>query len=59
MWIKLTDKIGGRFFKYRDYYVSININNYNEMLPYVYNKQISTNETFKLINDYILIQYFQ
>lgn len=52
MWIKLTDKIGGGFFKYRDYYGSLNIDNYNEMLPYDYNKQISTNETIKLINDY-------
>lgn len=52
MWIKLTDKIGGGTFKYRDYYGSLNINKYNEMLPYIYNKQISTNETIKLINDY-------
>ena len=52
MWIKLTNKIGGKFFKYRDYYGSLNINNYNEMLPYVYNKQISTNETIKLINNF-------
>lgn len=50
MWFKLTNKIGEKFFKYRDYYGSLNNNNYNEMLPYVYNKQISTNETIKLIN---------
>jgi pyruvyltransferase len=52
MWIKLTNKIGGGFFKYRDYYGSLKIDNYNEMLPYIYNKQISKNETIKLINDY-------
>ena len=52
MWIKLTNKIGGGFFKYRDYYGSLKIDNYNEMLPYIYNKQISTNETIKLINEY-------
>lgn len=52
MWIQLTDKIKGKTFKYRDYYGSININNYNEMLPYIYNKQISINETIKLINEY-------
>ena len=52
MWIKITDKIGGGTFKYRDYYGSHNIHNYNKMLPYIYNKQISTNETIKLINDY-------
>jgi pyruvyltransferase len=52
MWIKLTDKIGGGFFKYRDYYGSLNIDNYNEMTPYIYNKQTSTNEIIKLINDY-------
>nr|QFG74760.1 MAG: hypothetical protein [Megaviridae environmental sample] len=52
MWIKLTNKIEGGFFKYRDYYGSLNINNYNEMIPYIYNKQISTNETIKLINEY-------
>ena len=52
MWIKLTNKIKGGFFKYRDYYGSLNFDNYNEMLPYIYNKQISTNEAIKLINDY-------
>jgi pyruvyltransferase len=52
MWIKITDKIGGGFFKFRDYYGSLNFNNYNEMLPYIYNKQISTNEIIKLINEY-------
>jgi pyruvyltransferase len=52
MWIKLTDKIGGGFFKYRDYYGSLKLDNYNKMLPYIYNKQISTNETIKLINNY-------
>lgn len=52
MWVKITDKIGGGFFKYRDYYGSINIDNYNEMLPYNYNKQISTQETIKLVNSY-------
>jgi pyruvyltransferase len=52
MWIKLTDKIGGKFFKYRDYYGSLNIDNYNEMTPYIYDKQISITEIIKLINDY-------
>ena len=52
MWVKITDKIGGGFFKYRDYYGSINIDNYNEMLQYNYNKQISTQETIKLVNSY-------
>ena len=52
MWIKITKKIGGGFFKYRDYYGSLNINNYNNLLPYNYNKQISINETIKLINNY-------
>jgi len=52
MWIKLTDKIKGNTFKYRDYYGSLAIDNYNKMLPYVYNKQISTQETIKLVNAY-------
>jgi len=52
MWIKLTNKIRGGFFKYRDYYGSLNFDNYNEMLPYIYDKQISTDETIKLVNDY-------
>lgn len=52
MWIKLTDKIKGCTFKYRDYYGSLKLDNYNEMLPYIYNKQISTNEIIKLINNY-------
>ena len=52
MWIKMTDKIGGGTFKYRDYYGSINIENYNELNPYVYKNQISTDEIIKLINDY-------
>ena len=52
MWIKLTNKIGGGFFKYRDYYGSLNMDNYIKMTPYIYSNQISTNETIKLINEY-------
>ena len=52
MWIKITDQIGGGTFKFRDYYGSINIDKYNEMLPYDYINQISTDETVKLINAY-------
>ena len=52
MWIKLTDKIKRKTFKYRDYYGSLKFDNYNKMLPYIYDKQISTNETIKLINTY-------
>jgi pyruvyltransferase len=52
MWIKITDKIGGGTFKYRDYYGSLNLDNYKEILPYNYSKQISINETIKLVNDY-------
>lgn len=52
MWIKIPNTIHMNFFKYRDYYGSLNIYNYNEILPYDYNKQISTNETIKLINNY-------
>jgi pyruvyltransferase len=52
MWIKLTNKIKGNTFKYRDYYGSLKLDNYNEMIPYIYNKQISTTEIIKLINDY-------
>lgn len=52
MWIKITDKIVGGTFKFRDYYGSINIDKYNEMLPYNYINEISTDETVKLINAY-------
>ena len=52
MWIKITDNIGGGTFKFRDYYGSLNLKDYNEMLPYIYNNQISTNELIKLINEY-------
>jgi pyruvyltransferase len=52
MWIQITNKIGGGNFKYRDYYGSLKFDNYNEILPYIYTEQISTNETIKLINDY-------
>lgn len=52
MWIKITDLIEGGNFKFRDYYGSLKLNNYNEMLPFIYNKQISTNEIIKLVNSY-------
>ena len=52
MWIRITDKIGGGNFKFRDYYGSLNIDKFNEILPYIYNKEISTNDTIKLINQY-------
>jgi pyruvyltransferase len=52
MWIKITDKIGGDTFKFRDYYGSLDIDNYNEMLPYSYSNQISTSEAIELINNY-------
>ena len=51
MWIKITDK-NGENFKFRDYYGSLNLDNYNEMFPYTYNNEISTNEAIELINDY-------
>ena len=52
MWIKITDKIGGGYFKFRDYYGSIKIDNYNDMLPYTFDKQISVEEIISLINNY-------
>lgn len=52
MWIKITDNIGGGTFKFRDYYGSLKINNYNTLLPYIYNKQISIEKTIDLINNY-------
>lgn len=52
MWIKITDKIGGGYFKFRDYYGSLNIKNYNELLPYTYEKQIHTNKLIELANNY-------
>jgi pyruvyltransferase len=52
MWIKITDNIGGGTFKFRDYYGSLKINNYNTLLPYIYDKQISTQEIINLINNY-------
>ena len=52
MWIKITDGIGGGCFKFRDYYGSINIDNYINLLPYHLHTQISTDETIKLITEY-------
>lgn len=52
MWIKISNSIGGGNFKYRDYYGSLNIENYDNMLPYTYKEQISTDDTIKLINEY-------
>lgn len=52
MWIKITDNIGGGTFKFRDYYGFLKINNYNKILPFIYDKQISIKETIDLINNY-------
>ena len=52
MWMKLSDKIGGGNFKFRDYYGSLGINKYQTMLPYIFNKQIPTNAIINLINTY-------
>jgi len=52
LWIKITNKIGGGNFKFRDYYGSINIKNYVDILPYILNKKISINKIIKLINKY-------
>ena len=52
LWIRITNKIGGGNFKYRDYYGSINIKNYQNMTPYNLNKKISINEMVDLVNKY-------
>lgn len=52
MWIKLSNKIVGGNFKFRDYYGSLKMNNYKNMLPYIFDKQISTNEIINSVNKY-------
>lgn len=52
MWIKISDKIGGGNFKFRDYYGSINIPNYNDMLPYIYSEHVSTCTITNIIDKY-------
>lgn len=52
MWIKVSDNVGGGSFKYRDYYGSINIENYTELNPFVVNEKLSTDQLIKLINEY-------
>lgn len=52
MWIKISDNIEGGIFKFRDYYGSININNYINMNPYIFNKKILKDELIKLIESY-------
>jgi pyruvyltransferase len=52
MWIKITNKIGGGIFKFRDYYGSLNIDNYNDMLPHSFSKKKNTDEIINLINNY-------
>ena len=52
LWIKITDLIAGGTFKFRDYYGSLNMENYENMEPYVYDKQLSVDELTNLINEY-------
>jgi pyruvyltransferase len=52
MWIKITNKIGGGNFKYRDYYGSVNVDNYNKIEPFLLNKYIDTNDLIKLVDNY-------
>jgi len=52
MWIKITDKILSGIFKFRDYYGSLEIDNYNQMLPYIYKEQISLQDITQLIDNY-------
>ena len=54
-WIKISDKIGGGHFKFRDYYGSININytdGYKNLLPIDIIKQIPIDEIIKFIDNY-------
>lgn len=52
LWIKMSDLIAGGTFKFRDYYGSLNMENYEKMEPYIYDKQLSIDELNKLINEY-------
>ena len=51
MWIKISDKIAGKGFKYRDYYGSLNID-YTKIQPFSLNKEVSTEKIIKLIKEY-------
>lgn len=52
MWIRMSNKIWGGNFKFRDYYGSINQPDYLNILPYILNKKISLDEMIELINNY-------
>ena len=52
MWLKISNKIGGGYFKYRDYYGSIKLNSYKNILPFELNKKINTDELINMINKY-------
>lgn len=51
LWIKLSNKIGGGNFKYRDYYGSLNVEGYDKLEPHLY-AGLTLNEMETLINDY-------
>jgi pyruvyltransferase len=51
LWIIMTDLIGGKYYKYKDYYGSLN-SKYIHIKPYNLNKQITVEKITSLINNY-------
>lgn len=52
MWMRITDKIGRKNFKYRDYYGSLSIKNYQTLEPYILKELKSVNDLISLIEKY-------
>ena len=52
MWIQGAACTNDETFEFRDYYGSLNFDNYNEIKPYIYSKSIHIDETIKLVDNY-------
>ena len=52
LWIKLSNKIGGGGFRYRDYYGSIGIDNYRKLNPFEITKQTALEHIVQHLETY-------